>query len=136
MADNRMKQRIVVDLRENGCRITKQRLLILDIILDKQCSCCKEIYAEAAKQDSTIGIATVYRMINMLEEIGAINRKNMYKVIPSEGGSRQACTVVLDDQTVYNLSPQRWKDIVKAGLSSCGYLQQQNVVSIVMNGTE
>ena len=26
------------------------------------------------------GIATVYRIINMLEEIGAISRRNMYKV--------------------------------------------------------
>ena len=30
------------------------------------------------------GVATVYRMVNLLEEIGAISRKNMYKVAYSE----------------------------------------------------
>lgn len=71
---------IVEKFRERGCRITKQRLLILDVILENDCSCCKEIYARVSKKDRTIGMATVYRMVNMLEEIGAINRKNMYKI--------------------------------------------------------
>ena len=71
---------IVEELRGRGCRITKQRLLILDIILENDCSSCKEIYYRASRQDESIGIATVYRMVNMLEEIGAISRKNMYKV--------------------------------------------------------
>lgn len=74
------KQIIINRLKEDGCRITKQRLMILDIILEDECSSCKEIYYRATKKDPTIGTATVYRMINTLEEIGAISRKNMYKV--------------------------------------------------------
>lgn len=34
----------------------------------------------AVKKDKTIGLATVYRMIGTLEEIGVINRSNMYKI--------------------------------------------------------
>ena len=60
-----------------------QRMLILDIILEGDFSCCKEIYYRAMEQDSKIGTATVYRMINTLEEIGVISRKNMYKVAVS-----------------------------------------------------
>ena len=74
------KQIIINRLKEGGCRITKQRLMLLDIILEDECSSCKEIYYRATKKDPTIGTATVYRMINTLEEIGAISRKNMYKV--------------------------------------------------------
>lgn len=74
------KELVVEKLREKGCRITKQRLMLLDVILEGDCSCCKEIYYMAAKRDPKIGLATVYRMINTLEEIGAINRKNMYKI--------------------------------------------------------
>lgn len=74
------KQTIINRLKEDGCRITKQRLMLLDIILEDECSSCKEIYYRATKKDPTIGTATVYRMINTLEEIGAISRKNMYKV--------------------------------------------------------
>ena len=74
------KQIIIERLKEDGCRITKQRLMLLDIILEDECSSCKEIYYRASKKDLSIGTATVYRMINTLEDIGAISRKNMYKI--------------------------------------------------------
>ena len=74
-----MQREIVIQrLKAQGCRITKQRML--DIILESECSSCKEIYYKASRIDSKIGTATVYRMINTLEEIGAINRRNMYKI--------------------------------------------------------
>ena len=74
------KQIIIERLKEDGCRITKQRLMLLDIILEDECSSCKEIYYRASTKDPSIGTATVYRMINTLEDIGAISRKNMYKI--------------------------------------------------------
>lgn len=76
---NREKERIMEKLKENGCRITKQRKLMLDIILENRCSSCKEIYVQAAKADRTIGMATVYRMVNALEEIGVLSREIVYK---------------------------------------------------------
>jgi len=74
------KEVIVGKLKDSGCRITKQRLILLDVILEGECGSCKEIYYRASKIDHSIGTATVYRMINTLEEIGAIDRKNMYRV--------------------------------------------------------
>jgi len=74
------KQWILHQLKKKGCRITKQRMLLLDIILSEDCTSCKEIHYKACKQDKTIGLATVYRMIGTLEEIGIINRSNMYKI--------------------------------------------------------
>ena len=77
----KMQRELVIQkLKEQGCRITKQRMVLLDIILNENCSSCKEIYYKASRIDSKIGTATVYRMINTLEEIGAINRRNMYKI--------------------------------------------------------
>lgn len=81
MADAQKKEMIIQKLRDRGCRITKQRLILLDIILENEYSSCKEIYYQASKIDSNIGTATVYRMLNTLEEIGAINRKNVYKIL-------------------------------------------------------
>ena len=74
------KEYILEQLRKKGLRITSQRKLIIDIILKNECSCCKEIYYEAMKSDSSIGIATVYRMVKTLEEVGAIDRRNMYRI--------------------------------------------------------
>ena len=74
------KDEIIKKLREQGCRITKQRRLLLDVILEEECYCCKEIYYKVSKKDSSIGIATVYRMINTLEDMGEIQRNAMYKI--------------------------------------------------------
>lgn len=38
------KEQIVEKLKENGCRITKQRRMLIDIILENDCSSCKEIF--------------------------------------------------------------------------------------------
>ena len=67
---------ILTKLKEKGCRITKQRLRLIDIILQNECSSCKEIFYRALEEDDKLGVATVYRMVNLLEEIGAISRKN------------------------------------------------------------
>ena len=76
-----MQREIILDkLRERGCRITRQRRSLIDIILENECSSCKEIFYRALEQDDKLGVATVYRMVNLLEEIGAISRKNMYRV--------------------------------------------------------
>ena len=45
------KENIIQKLKERGCRITKQRLMLLDIILEENCSCCKEIYYRASRID-------------------------------------------------------------------------------------
>lgn len=73
------KDTIILKLKENGCRITKQRKLILDIILENRCSSCKEIYAQAIKLDQNIGLATIYRLVKELENIEVLSREIVYK---------------------------------------------------------
>ena len=79
-AKTRQKQVILQEMKEQGLRITSQRSLVIDIILSNECTCCKEIYYQANRVDSTIGIATVYRVVKTLEEIGVIDRKNLYRI--------------------------------------------------------
>jgi Fur family ferric uptake transcriptional regulator len=71
---------VIEKLRSHGCRITNQRRILIDIILEHDCASCKEIYYLASKQDPDIGIATVYRMMRTLEEYGIISRNAMYQV--------------------------------------------------------
>ena len=80
MSVQEKKSYILQELRKNGCRITNQRQLLIDIILQDACCCCKEIYYQAIKKDPTIGMATVYRMVKTLEETGLIKRKNLYRI--------------------------------------------------------
>ena len=66
-------------LQQSGKRITQQRKILLDVILNGEWECCKEIYYEAVKRDSSIGMATVYRMMTTLEEIGVIERRCVFQ---------------------------------------------------------
>ena len=123
------REMIIQKLKESGCRITKQRLMLLDIILEEDCSCCKEIYYRAFALDPGSGVATVYRMINTLESIGAISRKNMYRVACSTKG---ACAVELDDDTICHLSGQKLNEVILAGLRACGEISEQNIRTLAL----
>lgn len=127
------KDTIIQMLKNSGCRITRQRQMLLDIILEEECSCCKEIYYRAQKKEPGIGTATVYRMINTLEEIGAISRKNMYKISCGEcHEAQEACAIEYKDETVEYLSLQKWNAVILAGLKACGYTDGENVKNIVV----
>lgn len=123
------KERIIEQLRAVGCRITKQRLMLLDIILEEDCSCCKEIYYKALKLDEKIGSATVYRMINTLEEIGAINRKNMYQITEKDDITDIDGKFLIEFENgfVIEVSEHSWKTILERGLEACGYQTGQKV---------
>ena len=136
------REAIVQQLRDAGCRITKQRLTVLDIILNSDPSCVKEIYREAVKIDKNIGSATVYRMVNTLEEIGVISRKNMYQVdcstcdhrCPDDDcdsncmGSCSECetkiVITLDDDTKMVIERTELQKLLEAGLHATGKVQE------------
>lgn len=131
------KEMVIQRLKQQGCRITRQRRLLLDIILKEDCSCCKEIYYKAIKIDDKIGSATVYRMVNTLEEIGAISRKNMYKISCCEECELEnVCTVELSDDTIYKLSAKKWNLVIIEGLKACGYIDNQSVRNITVRKCE
>lgn len=122
------KEIILQKLKEQGLRITKQRVMLLDVILKEECSCCKEIYYRASKLDPKIGSATVYRMVNTLEAIGAISRKNMYKIAcGADCEIKEACTIELDNGTVYHLSARNWNAVILAGLKAQGYIKEEKI---------
>ena len=110
--------------------MTKQRELILDIVFEHECASCKEIYYQAIQHDPGIGMATVYRMVNTLEQIGAISRKNMYRI--SDDGNKMECMVELEDGTVLDLPEDKWTAVIKSGLDACGFSGGQNVRNITL----
>ena len=147
------EEMIFQKLKNMGCRITKQRQILLNIILQEECASCKEIYYKARKEDGKIGAATVYRTINLLEEIGAISRKNMYRIPDTDANTKEnteapddkkisqcqkqeeeeiVCIIEMDDHTVCHLLAGEWYLVMTKGLKVCGYIKQQKIVSIRM----
>lgn len=70
-------------LKEKGYRITGQRRLLLELILGSEYSSCKEIYFAAKKADSRVGIATVYRTVQLLEDTELIRKRWSYELMES-----------------------------------------------------
>jgi Fur family ferric uptake transcriptional regulator len=126
---------IYARLKENGLRLTEQRRIIIDIITTENYSCCKEVYFLAHKRDSSIGIATVYRMINVLEDIGAISRKNIEKTncngrcCDMKGG----CTVVTDDSKQIILSEEDLQEALKYIMEKNGYADVDAIKAVLVN---
>ncbi len=73
-------EKVIDKLKDSGCRITKQRRLIVDVIMGNEFSSCKDIYYQVISRDRTIGMATVYRMIRQLEELDVIRRVERIEV--------------------------------------------------------
>ncbi|MBR1390841.1 MAG: transcriptional repressor [Lachnospiraceae bacterium] len=128
------KEIVLQRLRERGCRITKQRQTLLDVILEEDCTSCKEIYYKANMQDAAIGAATVYRMVNLLEDIGAFSRKNMYKIsCPMDCEKENACRIEFEDDTVCQLNAQSWYRVISEGLKACGYGNGKKITSVMVD---
>ncbi|MBQ7796534.1 MAG: transcriptional repressor [Lachnospiraceae bacterium] len=130
-----MKKVILEQLREQGCRITKQRELLVDIILKERCNNCKEIYYLAAKQDPNIGMATVYRMMNTLEEIGALKWRNEYRICEQEGSPKH-CLVEFQDSSSMELKQEILHEILERGLEARGYLKGRRVKRVMIQRSE
>jgi Fur family ferric uptake transcriptional regulator len=86
------KSRINKIVREKGYKLTPQRKATMDVILrnkEKHLS-ADEIYIKVKEQYPEIGLATVYRTISLLEEIGLLQRLNFddgryrYELMQSE----------------------------------------------------
>ena len=74
---------------------------------------------------------------HILEEIGAIDRKNMYRVAETEHNEgKKGYVVVLNDHTTRYLSEKNLNMVLRAGLRIYGYLEDQDVscITVKMQG--
>lgn len=73
------KERLKTNLKEKGYKLTPQRRAIVDIIIDNEGNhlTVEELYDEVKKECPEIGLATVYRTVQLLEELGTICKINL-----------------------------------------------------------
>ena len=64
---------VIAKLRERGCRITPQRVEILKIFLNSQAHpSIEQVYEQVKGNFPTTSLATVYKTVHLLTEIGEI----------------------------------------------------------------
>ncbi|MGN0315477.1 MAG: Fur family transcriptional regulator [Fusicatenibacter sp.] len=126
-----MKKEVVMELlRKQGFRITRQRKLLIDIILEETCSCCKEVYVIASKKDAGIGIATVYRTVDALEQAGALKRKTAYQLRDQQSTVCKKCLIELEDHSFIELDGSSMKQVIESGIKKCGFSNGEKVKEI------
>lgn len=123
------KEEILHLLRKRGFRVTKQRELILDIVFEHECTSCKEIYYQAIQKDPGIGMATVYRMVNTLTDIGVLKVATLKpQVDASEAG--KGCRILLKNQNEIVLDQAEWMEILQNVLHRKGYDVSEEILEI------
>ncbi len=80
MSQEERLDEVIRQLKEQGYRITSQRRLLLHIILENEYSSCKEIYFAAKQVDNKVGIATVYRTVQLLEDMELIHKEMVVNI--------------------------------------------------------
>jgi Fur family ferric uptake transcriptional regulator len=70
-------------LRGSGKRLTPQRRLILDAVGTLGHATPDEVLAEARKVQSTLNISTVYRNLEVLEELGLVRHAHLSDRAPT-----------------------------------------------------
>ena len=65
-------------LKEKGCKLTMQRRSVLDVLLEHHNDhlSTEEIYDKVKMNFPEIGLATVYRTVQLFEEMGIVDRLN------------------------------------------------------------
>lgn len=66
-------------LKEKGCKLTMQRRSVLDVLMEHNAEhlSTEEIYEKVKDKFPEIGLATVYRTVQLFEEMGIVDRLNL-----------------------------------------------------------
>ena len=70
-------------LRAEGYRLTPQRELILAAVEKLQHATPDEVFAEVSARSTAINISTVYRTLEILEELGLIRHLHLSDLVPT-----------------------------------------------------
>ncbi|HEY7043322.1 MAG TPA: transcriptional repressor [Nocardioidaceae bacterium] len=70
-------------LRAKGYRITPQRQLILDAVTDLGHATPEEAFAWVTQRSSGVNISTVYRTLELLEELGLVKHAHLSHGAPT-----------------------------------------------------
>lgn len=109
-------------LKKKGYKLTPQRRAILDVILQNQGKHLntEEIYGLVKEKCPEIGLATVYRTLQLLDEMQVISRINL-----DDGCTRYEYNSHEDDHQHHHLICQNCGSIIEVELDLLDHLEEQ-----------
>ncbi len=117
-----MADQLKTMLKEKGYKLTPQRRAVLNIIMENQGQHLntEEIYDLVKTQCPDIGLATVYRTLQILDEMGLILKINL-----DDGCSRYEFNNNKDDHQHHHLICTSCGAIIEVGEDLLGPLEEQ-----------
>jgi Fur family peroxide stress response transcriptional regulator len=122
---------LVNRLRQRGMRLTPQRMAVLKTLIgNKSHLSAEEIFEQVRVEYPMIGLATVYKTVTMLKEIGEITELNFGNQGARYDGSGEArhphlvctqCNRVLDVDEVIDLEETSLENLPKKIMEKSGY---------------
>ncbi|MBO0835604.1 MAG: transcriptional repressor, partial [Actinobacteria bacterium] len=70
-------------LRASGYRVTPQRQLVLEAVARLEHATPEEIYAEVRQTARGVNVSTIYRTLELLEELGLVKHSHIHHGAPS-----------------------------------------------------
>ena len=99
-------------------------------MFEHECASCKEIYYQAIQRDPGIGMATVYRMVNTLTDIGVLKVATLKPQTASGSGS--GCQILLKNQNKIVLNQTEWTELLQNVLRRKGYNAAEEIVEVTI----
>lgn len=117
------------NLKQKGYKLTPQRRAIVDVIIEKEGEhlTVEEIYDEVKKLCPDIGLATVYRTVLLLEEIGVIFKLDLndgcsrYELAHSEEHHRHHHLVCNECKAVYEVQDDLLEELEETIENTYGF---------------
>jgi len=70
-------------LRAGGYRVTPQRQLVLEAVARLEHATPEEIYAQVRQTASGVNVSTIYRTLELLEQLGLVKHSHIHHGAPS-----------------------------------------------------
>lgn len=113
---------VIHRLRADGYRITKQRILIIDTLLEHRFECKKAVCYYVQQKDPSIGMATVYRFLQVLEQMEVLKPESSYMVqVEEKLHQEQKCAVFMHNNKKIVLKYSEWKQAIIGLIEKKGY---------------
>lgn len=77
---------LAAELRSRGLRLTAQRQLVLEAVYTLEHATPDQVHCEVAKTAAGVNITTVYRTLELLEELGLITHAHLSHGAPTYHG--------------------------------------------------
>ncbi len=111
-------------LREHGYRMTPQRKCVLDAVTDLKHATPDDVYAWVHERGGGVNLSTVYRTLEVLEEIGLVTHAHLSHGAPTYHAAAEPehlHLVCRECQAVTSLPPEAVASMVEALRSQQGF---------------